>query len=48
MRFVCGTWYTGAALERELGVDRLVRGDARGARRRSEAGAVADAGQSAS
>ena len=48
MRFVCGTWYTGAALERELGVHRLVRGDARGARRRSEAGAVADAGQSAS
>jgi thioredoxin reductase len=46
MRFVCGTWYTSAALERNLGARAPARTPA-GARQRPE-GVVADAGQSAS
>ncbi len=48
MRFVCGTWYTSAALERSLGARGRAAPRAETAgRHRPEAGAVADAGQSA-
>jgi FAD-dependent urate hydroxylase len=47
MRFVCGTWYTSAALERSLAPRRARKPVERPVAHASEAGMVADAGQSA-